>query len=88
MGYETTMPLGIPENIFRELVSMNDVKKLNVIKFLAESLSVPAAKVEDEKSYTRRMLDKHAGKWVGDESADDIMQTIREHSSIREPLTF
>ncbi len=88
MSNEIAMSLGIPENIFRELISMTDVKKLNVIKFLADSLSVHATVAEDEKTYTCRMIEKHTGKWVGDESADDIIHIIREHSSIREPIAF
>ncbi len=82
------MPFGIPENIYRELVLLNDVKKLDVIKFLAESLSASASVAEEEKYHTSCMLEKHAGSWVGDESAEEIMSSIREHTSIREPLAF
>ncbi len=80
--------LGISEYVFNVLTSLNDVKKLNLIKFLADSLSHDEAVMEDEKSYTSKMLKKHAGKWVGDESVDDIMHSVRESSSIREPLAF
>lgn len=37
---------------------------------------------------TRNMLAKYAGMWGEDESADEIMTTIRENRTIREPIIF
>ncbi len=73
--------------MLKSLLSMSHAKKLNIIKLLVDSLSVPE-KAENEKTYTRRMIDKHSGKWVGDESPEELMQVVRENSSIREPLNF
>ncbi len=88
MDFDTATSWGIPEHIFHELTLMPDIKKIKIIQFLAGSLSDHTATVEDEKSCTSRMLEKHAGKWVGDESVDEIMGIIRENSSVREPLAF
>lgn len=40
------------------------------------------------REYTKKMLKKHAGTWVGDENADDIIACIRENYSSRTPLDF
>lgn len=67
---------------------MNDKMKLYVIKILTDSLLKSETKVVDEKIHTINMLEKHAGMWVDDESADEIIHKIRENSSIRKPLEF
>lgn len=34
------------------------------------------------------MLEKHAGRWAGDETTDEITTKICENSSAREPFKF
>lgn len=41
-----------------------------------------------EDSYTEKMLDRFAGCWHGEESADMIMSQIRESRTVREPLSL
>ena len=68
------------------LLGMNREDKLRVIHLLTESMMMPST--ESNSEYTARMLNKHAGSWAGDESAADIMTSIKSHSSIREPLSM
>lgn len=87
---ETTMKssVNMPANILNTLLSMSDKMKLNVIKILTDSMLKSEALVADGTKHTLDMLEKHAGSWVGDETAEEIMAKIRENSSIREPLKF
>ena len=74
-----------------QLFALSNDQKLRVISLLTQSmLRAPKDKADvmDEKEYTRQMLEKHAGKWVGDETAEDILSAIRENSSMREPVMF
>ncbi len=88
MSTEATVSLDIPRGILRDLASLSNSKKIDIIKFLVNSLHAEGEKVENEKDHTRRMLNKHAGKWAGSESPEEIINIVREHASIREPLTF
>lgn len=81
-------PSNLPGDFVRLLLSMSDKMKLHVIKLLTDSMLKSEMDAVDEKIYTERMLKKHAGAWSGDESADDLINKIRENSSIREPLKF
>ncbi|MCD7924357.1 MAG: hypothetical protein LUI85_06555 [Bacteroides sp.] len=78
----------IPVNFLNTLLSMSDKMKLYVIKVLTDSLLKSDIEAVDEKKHTQEMLEKHAGTWVGDETAGEIMAKIRENSSTREPLNF
>lgn len=51
---------------------------------LINSILKSETKADDDKKHTLYMLEKHAGSWVGDETTDEIMDKIREDSSIRD----
>ena len=72
------------------LLGMSKNTKLRIIRLLTDSLikSEIVEPADDSKEYTRKMLDKYAGAWSGNESADELMAAIRENSSVREPMQF
>lgn len=80
--------VNMPTHILSTLLSMSDKMKLYVIKVLTDSMLKSETKADDDKKHTLDMLEKHAGSWVGDETTDEIMDKIRENSSIRKPLKF
>lgn len=41
-----------------------------------------------EEKFTQQMLSRFSGVWHGKESAEEIISTINEGKSIREPLTL
>ena len=61
---------------------MSNDTKLRVIRLLTDSL-IKSEMVEANVDNTQLMLQKHAGAWVGNESAEDIVSYIRENSSAR-----
>lgn len=71
---------------FPALLKLKREDKLRVIHVLTESMLIPST--EDEKDRTAMMLEKHTGKWAGDESVAEIMTTIKSGSAIREPLSM
>ena len=75
----------LPINYINALLGMSNDTKLRVIRLLTDSLLNQNVVTEDN---TQMMLKKHAGAWVGNESADEIMSCIRENSSSRSPLEF
>ena len=75
----------LPINYINVLLGMSNDTKLRVIRLLTDSLLNQNAVIEDN---TQMMLRKHAGAWVGNESADEIISCIRENSSSRSPLEF
>ena len=78
----------LPGNYMNVLLGMSDDTKLRIIRMLTDSLLRRERIAVKSPSFTSDMLEKHAGSWVGDESADEIMSTIRENSTVREPLKF
>lgn len=68
---------------WRTLNSLSDSVKLRLATMLTSSVVEKADSKETSAELTQRMLKKYAGAWVGDESDEDIMATIRESSSIR-----
>ena len=69
-----------------DIMTLKDADKLYLINILTASM-LEKTNV-DEDSYTRKMIAKHAGKWEGDETVEDIMSAIKENRSKREPLNF
>lgn len=80
----------LPANYVNILLGMSKNTKLRIIRLLTDSLikSEIVEPADDSKEYTRKMLDKYAGAWSGNESADELMAAIRENSSVREPMQF
>lgn len=76
----------IPSNYMKVLSIMSDDTKLRIIRMLTDSLIKHENTAIDPPPFTAEMLKKHAGAWMGNETADEIMTAIRENSSIRKPL--
>lgn len=52
------------------------------------SPSVLKSEIMPAEDETERMLERFAGCWHGDETADEIISFINESKSIREPISF
>ena len=71
------------------LRSLSNDMKLKLATRLTASVVEKAERTETSVSeHTRQMLDKFYGAWEGDESAEQIIATMKENSSIRQPLEF
>lgn len=68
------------------LKDASDTVKIELISLISMSMIHKDGK--SSSTETRNMLAKYAGMWRGEESADEIMATIRENQTIREPITF
>ena len=77
----------LPINYINALLRMSNDTKLRVIRLLTDSL-IKSDMVEKDVDNTQVMLQKHAGAWVGNESADEIISHVRENYSSRLPLEF
>ena len=75
-------------NYMNVLLGMSDDTKLRIIRMLTDSLLKREKVTEKSSAFTSEMLKKHAGTWVGGETADEILSSVRENSSVREPLAF
>lgn len=65
--------------------------KANVHAYVQLLVSYPSILKMESKTadtYTERMLERFAGCWHGDETAETIMSQIREGRTIREPLAL
>jgi len=74
--------------IWKEVMNWAKEDKITLITLLSRSLSESTAN-DNGKEKTLRMLAKHAGSWVGDENAEDVIKHIADgkHSSMQ-PLKF
>lgn len=71
------------------LRSLNNEMKLKLATRLTASVVEKVERTEVSVSeHTRQMLDKFYGAWEGDESAEQIIATMKENNSVREPLEF
>ena len=77
----------LPINYINTLLGMSNDTKLRIIRLLTDSL-INSEMVETGVDNTQQMLQKHAGAWVGNETAEELMSCIRENSSSRSPLEF
>lgn len=70
------------------LKSLSDDVKLRLATRLTASV-LEHRKDEATTDLTEKMLAKHAGKWIDDRSAEEIISDMRKsRSAIREPLKF
>lgn len=75
--------------VWNEVKNWNSEDKVNLITLLSMSLAEQPEKKETESEKTKRMLEKYAGKWSGDETAEDIIRNIYEsRRSNMEPVKF
>lgn len=71
------------------LRSLSNEMKLKLATRLTASVVEKVERTEKPVSeHTRQMLDKFYGAWEGDESAEQIIATMKENKSVREPLEF
>lgn len=52
------------------------------------SPSVLKKETKEEDKLTDELLDRFAGCWHGNETAEDIIASVKECRTIREPLSF
>lgn len=83
--YTPTNALGKYWNL---LYLLNDSMKLRLAALLTSSVADKADNAITGKNCTDEMIKKHFGAWQGNETTDELMASIRENSSIREPLRF
>lgn len=66
----------------------SDEVKLNLISLLSLSLSKKHHNIdlqESNKETTLNFLDKFSGSWHGDETAEEIIESIKSNLSSKEP---
>ena len=80
----------IVDRYWHTLRSMSKSDRLSLVVKLTNSILEDEKKEEKgtDDDYTEKMLDRFYGKWAGNETADEIMKTIKEFSTSREPLKF
>lgn len=76
-----------PEDYSQATHYWNLIKGLNdnVKKILADKLSEESEEGQPS-AYTEAMLDKFFGAWVGEESPEEIMKSIKEGNIASEPI--
>lgn len=77
----------VPESKFIDIEAL----KQNIqayVAFLISSPSILKRETTTEKDYTDKMLERFAGCWHGDETAEDIISLTRECRTIRKPLSM
>ncbi len=73
----------------RLAIAIRMKKSVYIATQLTASVDKKVERAETPVSeHTRQMLDKFYGAWEGDESAEQIIATMKENNSIREPLEF
>ncbi len=77
----------LPINYINTLLGMSNDTKLRIIRRLTDSL-LNSGMGETGVENTQQVVQKHAGAWVGNETAEELMSCIRENSSSRSPLEF
>lgn len=70
------------------LYLLSDSMKLRLAALLTSSVADKTDNAISGRNHTDKMIKKHFGAWQGEETTEDLMATIRENSSIREPLSF
>lgn len=79
---------GIPY-YWNELKDLSSDEKLQIIMLLTSSLRKEKKLKEPSKSYTKEMLHRFSGAWVGEESAEEIIDNInKSKKSHSEPVSF
>lgn len=74
---------------WKELESLPADEKLEIIMLLTSSLKHSAIDSKASKEYTKEMLNRFNGAWVGEETPDEIIDNInKSKSSHSEPVVF
>lgn len=69
------------------MMNWDDKKKIYLINILSNSL-LTGRKTPNitEEEYTMQMINRFAGAWNGEETAEEIIANIKEAGGIRQPL--
>lgn len=69
------------------MMNWDDKKKIYLISILSNSL-LSGKKTDNitEEDYTMQMINRFAGAWNGEETAEEIIANIKEASGTRQPL--
>lgn len=81
------MTFEVPETMGVDLEALKE----HIRAYFNLVLSSPTVLKKETTSSDRltdEMLERFAGCWHGDESGEDIMDSIKEHRTIREPLSL
>lgn len=70
------------------LRSMSRSVRLALAVKLTNSVLEEEREEKSDEEYTEEMLDRFFGKWVGDETPEELMAIIKENSTSREPISF
>ena len=70
------------------LRSMSKNIRLSLAIKLTNSVLEEERKELSDKAYTEEMLNKFFGKWKGEETAEELMEIIKQPSSSSEPISF
>lgn len=85
----STSPLKIEvDSYWRIIKDASNEVKLRLISMLSESMTTHSEFSGRDTDKTEVFLSKYAGAWAGDESADEIISTLRSNRSIRKPISL
>lgn len=73
--------------LWKEVEKLSDSDKVDLITLISSSLARSIEKGEKKEDKTRKMIEKFAGSWKGDDSAEKIISVINKgRKSSSEPL--
>lgn len=74
----------IIDGYWESLKSLSDEVKLKLIERIIRSFSEKKrTNANKESEYTNEMIKRFAGSWAGNESTDEIMDSIKKNSTLR-----
>lgn len=72
-----------------ELKNLSNDEKLQIIMFLSSSMMDSHKAQKPSERYTKEMLDRFSGAWVGEETAEEIINNInKSKKSHSEPVSL
>ena len=72
-----------------ELKNLSNDEKLQIIMFLSSSMMDSHKVQKPSERYTKEMLDRFSGAWVGEETAEEIINNInKSKKSHSEPVSL
>lgn len=74
----------IIDGYWESLKSLSDEVKLKLIEKIIKSFSEKSrSNTKKESEHTDEMIKRFAGSWAGNESTDEIMDSIKKNSTLR-----
>jgi flagellar motor switch protein FliG len=65
-----------------ELKNLSNDEKLQIIMLLSSSMRKKEEDKEKSSHYTKKMLSRFSGAWVGEESPEEIIQNINSSKAV------